>query len=213
MMDRRIYRIEAGGLALHADLSDMAPFALNDMVVGADGRAYVGSSEFDPFEPAAREPAATGALILVRPDGTTAIAAEGLAFPNGMAITQHGRLLVCESFASRLSSYAIGADGGLGDRQVEVETPGGAPDGCCLDRDGGVWVALHRAERFVRVKAGLITETIHTPGRKAIACQLGHDDGCTLFCLTLGGEIAAIETERTAQVEAVRVSVPAAGSP
>ncbi len=47
MTDRRLLRIEGGRLEPHADLSALAPFHCNDMVVDAKGRAYVGNFGFD----------------------------------------------------------------------------------------------------------------------------------------------------------------------
>ncbi|HKB31765.1 MAG TPA: SMP-30/gluconolactonase/LRE family protein, partial [Streptosporangiaceae bacterium] len=59
-----------------------------------------------------------------------------------MAITPDGgTLIVAESYASRLTTYDIGADGGLGHRRVWAQTPGDHPDGICIDAEGAVWYA------------------------------------------------------------------------
>ncbi|MGO1263239.1 MAG: SMP-30/gluconolactonase/LRE family protein, partial [Brevibacterium aurantiacum] len=48
MKDRKILRRELDGTVVeHADLSDLAAYPLNDMVVDAAGRAYVGNFGFD----------------------------------------------------------------------------------------------------------------------------------------------------------------------
>src|SRR4051794_33066339 len=48
MRDRRVLRVRDGGdPELHADLSELAPWHLNDMVVDTAGRAYVGNFGFD----------------------------------------------------------------------------------------------------------------------------------------------------------------------
>jgi len=48
MRDQKILRREAdGSLRVHADLSGLASGHLNDMVVDADGRAFVGCFGFD----------------------------------------------------------------------------------------------------------------------------------------------------------------------
>ena len=47
MLDRKLLRLDPGGLALHADLSGLAHSHCNDMVVGPDGRAWVGNFGFD----------------------------------------------------------------------------------------------------------------------------------------------------------------------
>ena len=44
MQQRKLIRREQdGSLVVHADLSEVAPADLNDMVVAADGTAYVGN--------------------------------------------------------------------------------------------------------------------------------------------------------------------------
>ena len=48
MRDRKVLRREADGLLVErADLSRLAPWHLNDMVVDHDGRAWVGNFGFD----------------------------------------------------------------------------------------------------------------------------------------------------------------------
>jgi sugar lactone lactonase YvrE len=88
MQDRRLLRLERDGrLAEVADLSSLAPFHCNDMVVDRKGRAYVGNFGFDLYGDAARIPTC---LILVEPDGRARVVAEDLTFPNGTVITRTG---------------------------------------------------------------------------------------------------------------------------
>ena len=91
---------------------------------------------------------------------------------------------VAESFAGRLLSFPINPDGSLGEAPAEIPLEG-SPDGICLDTEGGIWVALFDKDRFDRVLDGRVADTVETPGRHAIACQLGGTDGRTLFCLTI----------------------------
>ena len=82
MRDRKVLRREAdGSLVEHADLSRLAPWHLNDMLVDHDGRAWVGNFGFDLTGGAQ---ARSTVLICVEPDGTRQVAADGLGFPNGM---------------------------------------------------------------------------------------------------------------------------------
>jgi len=68
--DRTVLRREESGeLVEHADLSAHATGHANDMVVDADGRAYVGNFGFDLMGGAGPAPAA---LVRVDPDGTVA---------------------------------------------------------------------------------------------------------------------------------------------
>src|SRR5690349_10523537 len=68
MKDRRLLRREPDGtLTEHANLYDLAPWHLNDMVVDSAGRAYVGNFGFDLMS--GGSPVLTN-LIRVDPDGS-----------------------------------------------------------------------------------------------------------------------------------------------
>ena len=85
--NRQVLRYDDETVATVADLSDIVPASLGDMVVDDLGRAYVGSQ--------ARERG-----VIVRGD---------LDFPNGMVITPDGKtLMVAESVGRRLTAFAIG---------------------------------------------------------------------------------------------------------
>src|SRR5678815_4964541 len=67
------------------------------------GRAYVGNFGYDLFGGASAAPAN---IAMVSPDGTIAVAADNLTFPNGMVTIDGGRtLVVAETFANRLTAY------------------------------------------------------------------------------------------------------------
>lgn len=123
-------RLEPSGeLVEHADLSGFASGHLNDMVVDAAGRAYVGNFGFDLM---AGEGIRAASLVRVDPDGTAAAVAEDLLFPNGCALLPDGTLVVAETFGRRLTAFGVTADGGLHDRRTwasfgppaEVDVPG-----------------------------------------------------------------------------------------
>jgi len=183
MTDRRLLRLDPGGLTEVADLSALAPFHCNDMVVDAQGRAYIGNFGFDMLARAAPRP--TG-LILVEPDGRARVVAEDLHFPNGMVITPDGgTLIVAESYAGSLTAFDIQADGALAQRQVWARLPGRVgPDGICLDAEGAVWLASPVTREVLRVRAGgAVTHRVPTAGQ-ATACMLGGADRRTLFILS-----------------------------
>ncbi|MCA4135690.1 SMP-30/gluconolactonase/LRE family protein [Arthrobacter sp. M4] len=227
MRDRRILRREPDGeLITHADLSDLATGNLNDMVVDAHGRAYVGNFGFDLM---AHEPIQAAALVRVDPDGTATTVADGLLFPNGSAITDDDVLLVGESFGNRISAFDIAADGSLGSRQdwarfgeppsaTELETAFSqlviGPDGCALDAEGALWIADGIGGRLVRVApGGEILEEIH-PGTGVFACMLGGRDGRTLYaCVAPDFHEEHRRAARDGSLVAVRVDVPGAGRP
>jgi hypothetical protein len=93
MHDRKVVRREGDGQFVeHGDISHIATWHANDMVVAADGTAYVGNFGFEIF-PIRKEPR-TAAIAKITATGVTSIAATGLWFPNGMVITADGRTLV-----------------------------------------------------------------------------------------------------------------------
>lgn len=182
MTSRKLMRSDgAGGFVEHADLSDVATFHCNDMVVDSVGNAYVGNFGFDLHGRASFAPAD---LALVRPDGTASVGAKGLAFPNGSVITPDGgTLIVGQSFGGSYQAFTIGADATLSEQRMWAEIPGTAPDGCCLDAAGGIWFSDAIGSQLIRVlEGGEVTHRVPTP-MPTFACMLGGNDGRTLFAL------------------------------
>lgn len=217
MKDRRLLRRTTDGqVDVVADLSHLAPWHLNDMVVDQRGRAWVGNFGFDLMGGAS--PVTTN-LIRVDPDGTVAVVAEDLNFPNGSVVTPDGRtLIVGESGAQRYTAFTIAGDGTLADRRVwaQMSDPAVAPDGCCLDMAGHIWAADAYGNRCVRVaEGGAIVDEIRPPdGLGVYACMLGGHDGRTLL---LCSAPTFHEQERVSANDAVlftvEVEVPHAGCP
>jgi sugar lactone lactonase YvrE len=210
MTDRRLLRQEPdGALVEHADLSGVATFHTNDMVVDAVGRAYVGNFGFDLD---AGGPMTTAALALVQPDGTVEVAADDLSFPNGAVITPDGRtLILAETLASRLTAFTIDADGRLSDRRHWADAPGAFPDGICLDADGAVWYADPGAPRAVRVTEGGTPDAEVTTTQPCFACALGGPDGHDLYLLTApSSHHDVVAGAGAGRVERALVAIPAA---
>ncbi len=213
MADRSLLRLVNGELERVADLSPWATGDCNDMVTDARGRCYVGNFGYDLLGGAAPAPAR---LICVEADGSARPVADDLTFPNGAVIGDGGRtLVVAETFANRLTAFDIAPDGGLSNRRCYAALGEHTPDGICLDIAGGIWVASFATSVFLRVEeGGAITDAIEVPGRRAVACQLGGDDGRTLFCLTYAGTLEDLHaTKPGGAIEIARVEHPAAGSP
>ena len=212
MTDCKLMRLEGDRLALHADLSELASFHLNDMVVDAHGRAYVGNFGFDLNAQAAPAPAE---LILVTPDGQARVVAEKLDFPNGSVITPDGRtLIVGETFGARLTAFDIADDGSLSGRRIWAQLEGAVPDGICLDGEGAVWVASPPFKEVLRVReGGEVVERVDTD-QQAIACMLGGPERRTLFVLTAPSvDPDECRAARGARIEILEVDVPGAGLP
>ncbi len=209
MTDRRVLRQEPDGtLVEHADLSGIATFHTNDMVVDAAGRAYVGNFGFDLDGGGTPT---TAALALVQPDGTVSVAADDLSFPNGTVVTPDGgTLVVAETMASRLTAFSVDDDGRLDDRRTWAEVPGTFPDGICLDAAGGIWFADPASPRALHVTEGGEVDTVVDTTLPCFACALGGEDGRDLFCLTAPSSNHAVATgSGAARVERARVDAPA----
>ncbi|MGN6166891.1 MAG: SMP-30/gluconolactonase/LRE family protein [Solirubrobacteraceae bacterium] len=165
---RRLLRQQPdGGLGALADLTALSSAPFNELVVDAVGNAYVNGGP--------------GSIVLVAPDGRIVVVADGLQFPNGMALVDGGHtLLVADSYAQQLVAFAVAPDGTLSRRRVWAELEH-APDGICADEDGAVWVASVPGRHCVRVReGGTVLKTIPVD-RGCFACMLGGDDGRTLF--------------------------------
>jgi sugar lactone lactonase YvrE len=212
--DRLLLRREPdGSLATHADLSGLSYYPWNEIVVDGRGTAYVNNIGFD--FPCGEFAPGTGALLA--PDGSVRRVADGVAFPNGMAVTpDNSTLIVAESYANKLTAFDIVEDGGLSNRRVWADLGDGVPDGLCLDAEGAVWYADVPNKRCVRVReGGEVLQTIDLD-RGCFACMLGGPDGKTLFLVTQewrGMESAADEEERTGQILTAPASAASAGWP
>jgi sugar lactone lactonase YvrE len=211
--DGRLQRREPdGSLVTHADLTGLSK-GWNEIVVDGRGNAYINGGGFDLL---AGEAFAPGIVALVTPDGSFRRVADGIAFPNGMAVTaDNSTLIVAESYGKRLTAFEIAAGGSLGNRRVWADLKGGVPDGICIDAEGAVWYADVPNKRCVRVRAGgEVLQTINLD-RGCFACMLGGPDRRTLFLMATEWRGLANMTDvaGTGQVLTVEAPAPGAGWP
>lgn len=210
-LDRRLSVWDGRRLVPVADLSRLVGGLLNDMAVGPDGRAWVGDTGFDL---ATQEPR-PGRIITFRLGEQARVAAEDVAFPNGMVLAPGGgELLVNESVAGRTAVFAVAGNGDLERSRILAE-PGAMPDGLCLDVDGAVWVPLLREGRFVRISAGgEVLEEIDAGGRLAVSCTFGGPEREVLYLCSVEGVFAELPLGRSRGfVHRLRVEAPGAGTP
>ena len=215
MTDHRLLRrTPAGGVEEVASFGEHCGGNANDMVVDAQGRAYIGNFGFDM---AAGAPPATTNLVRVDPDGTVSVAASDLAFPNGTVITADGStLIVGETMGARYTAFTIDPDGSLRDRRVWAELAGVFPDGCGLDADGHIWCADAGGRRCLLVAEGgeVLAEVPAPDGFAVFACMLGGPDGRTLLqCCAPGLSPDDRIANQDACLVATTVDVGRAGRP
>jgi sugar lactone lactonase YvrE len=155
------------GFRVVADLSSYGPAPFNELVVDRIGNAYVNGGP--------------GLVVCVAVGGEVRQVAEGLLWPNGMAITEDGRtLIVADSHAETLLAFRVESDGSWTPQGVWADLEH-APDGICLDQDGAVWVASVPGRRCTRVRQGGEVLDEVAVDRGCFACMLGGQDGRTLF--------------------------------
>jgi sugar lactone lactonase YvrE len=223
METQKLHRLEADGtLVEHADLSGIAQGDINDMIVAADGTAYVGDMGARIHDP--QSPRVPGQTIRVTPDGAVSCGAGDLSSPNGHILTADGRtLIVAESGAGRLTAFDVADDGTLSNRRVyaALTPPEGSriplspPDGVCLDAAGAVWVADPVNARLFRVLPGGEVTDAHTyTGAIPIACVLGGPDRRTLLvCVAGDWRRDEVKKTPTGRIDAFDVDIPGAGRP
>lgn len=208
--DRLLLRREPdGSLVTHADLSGLSEHGYNEIVVDGRGNAYINEVGFafpgGEFAP--------GTIAVLPPGGPARQVADGIAFPNGMAVTpDNSTLIVAESYGKKLTAFDIAADGSLSEGRLWADLGDGAPDGICVDEEGAVWYADVPNKRCVRVEeGGEVLQTIEHD-RGCFACMLGGAEGKTLFIVATEwtGTENAGEGARTGQV--LCVDAPAAGA-
>ena len=228
MLDRRIVRRERdGSLVEHADLSSLAPWHLNDMLVDRDGSAWVGNFGFDLMGGA---PARTTVLLCVLTDGTAHVVADELGFPNGMVLTPDGRtLIVAETTMNLISAFDV-RGGVLGERRTWaafgepplttsvpeiLQQAAVVPDGICLDAEGAIWVADVFNRRVIRVlEGGTIVDEQKTGDVHPFACMLGGEHGRTLFvCTAPTFDEQEASAKHLASIQMTEVKVPHGGLP
>ncbi|WP_327129355.1 SMP-30/gluconolactonase/LRE family protein [Streptomyces sp. NBC_01727] len=161
------------GFGEYADLQHVATGPLGDMVGDSQGGLYVDDVGYAAHLGEEPKP---GRLIYVRPNGDAVIAAEGIEFPNGLAIIDDGQtLVVAETWRQRLIAFDIDSKGALSNRRpysdlratVSLEA---RPDGICAAEDGGVWVATLHAHTIAHVRENSLINTIDTGDAFPIAC-------------------------------------------
>jgi sugar lactone lactonase YvrE len=198
MHERLVLVWDGETVAEYADLRELAGGPINDMVVDADGRAYITQLGFELFQ---GEAAKDSPLLVVEPDGSARALDElgVFAAANGIAVSADGtRVVTAESFGVEVVAFDRDEHGVLSNRRTfaTLSAPG---DGMCLDSEGAAWVASPAGGFVVRVEeGGRITDVAHFANTEVIpnACVLGGPDRSTLH-VTGGLEVFDWAKSRT----------------
>jgi sugar lactone lactonase YvrE len=193
----------AFALAAHDDLSDLRvlPDAwpdpgvrFNDGACDPDGRFWCGTMAYDEtpgagamyrlsalLDTAGGDDLDPGAYAVERMWGDVTIS-------NGLGFSPDGTRAYYNDTPTGVVSVLDYADGGLRDRRdfVRVGDDGpGAPDGLCVDAQGGVWVALWGGSAVRRYTPdGVLDEVVELPVSQVTACTFGGEGLGELFVTT-----------------------------
>ena len=148
----------------------------NYPVVDRAGNIWCANSTHAETWPQALDGRDDGFIFVLRPDGSSEIVAEGLKFPNGMALLADEAHLFCaQTSGADVMRFAIlpGAKLGPGERYGpalgKLQEPGGAQvamhdlgytDGVGMDAEGNLWVCLPAANKVVAITPALEVITV-----------------------------------------------------
>ncbi len=180
----------------------------NDAKVDPHGNYWVGN--FDATE---RHP--RGVLYCFNGKREWRIGDSGFICCDGPAFSPEGDVLYFSDSEGRQSlAYDLDPEGKLSRRRVfqAFSESDGLPDGCCVDAEGCVWIAMYGGGKVLRLfPSGESLETLALPVRNVTSCCLGGNNLRTLYVTT------ARSTEESTPLDgalfAVDVRVPGIPEP
>ena len=156
----------------------------NYPVIDRAGNIWCANSTHAETWPQALDGRADGFIFVLRADGSSAIVAEGLKFPNGMAMSADERWLYCaQTSGADVMRFAVLPGGRLGPGERygpvlgKLQRPGepqheagelGYTDGVGLDAEGNLWVCLPAANKVVAITPALEVVTVFEDASGAV---------------------------------------------
>ncbi|MBI1407737.1 MAG: SMP-30/gluconolactonase/LRE family protein [Caulobacter sp.] len=158
----------------------------NYPVIDRAGNIWCANSTHAETWPQALDGRTDGFIFVLRPDGSSSVVAEGLKFPNGLALSADDGLLYCaQTSGADVMRFEVLPGGwlGAGERYgpqlgrlmgasevVEAAAAGGHDDdlgytdGVGMDAEGNLWVCLPAANKVVAITPSGAVETVcHDP--------------------------------------------------
>jgi sugar lactone lactonase YvrE len=194
-----------GKLTPFADPNEgRAELVYNDAKVDRHGNYWVGN--FDATEQAPR-----GIFYVLTRQGKWKIGDSGFTVCNGPTFSPRGDVLYFSDSNGRQSlAYDLDpATGALTRRRVfqKYTQHDGLPDGCCVDEEGCVWLAMYDGGKVFRLSPeGERLETWSLPARNITSVCLGGKDLRTLFVTS--AQLADDGNASAGAVFAAEVEVP-----
>ncbi|MFB2580266.1 SMP-30/gluconolactonase/LRE family protein [Herbiconiux sp. P15] len=181
---------------------------LNEGGCAPDGSLLCGSMAYDQAPGAA-------ALLRLGTDRAVETLFDGVTISNGLAFTADGSLLFyADTPTGRVDVFDVSdpqSHAALANRRPFVSIPeaAGAPDGLCVDSEGGIWVALYGGSAVHRYDAsGSLTEVVDLPASNVTSCTLGGPELSTLFITTSRQGVPAGEQPAAGAVFRAEVATP-----
>ncbi|WP_334164812.1 SMP-30/gluconolactonase/LRE family protein [Phenylobacterium sp.] len=157
----------------------------NYPVIDRAGNIWCANSTHAETWPQALDGRDDGFLFVLRPDGSASVVAEGLKFPNGLALSADERFLYCAQTSAAdvvrfpvLAGARLGAAERYGPVLGELMKPGepapehgtlGYTDGIGFDAEGALWVCLPAANRVVAITRDReVTSVISDPSGQIV---------------------------------------------
>lgn len=148
----------------------------NYPVMDRAGNIWCANSTHAETWPQALDGRTDGFIFVLRPDGSSEIVAEGLKFPNGMALSADEAFLFCaQTSGADVMRFPVLPGGKLGPGERygpmlgKLQEAGGAQvamadlgytDGVGLDAEGNLWVCLPAANKVVAITPALEVITV-----------------------------------------------------
>ena len=153
----------------------------NYPVMDRAGNIWCANSTHAETWPQALDGRTDGFIFVLRPNGSSQIVAEGLKFPNGMALSADDNTLYCaQTSGADVMAFPILPDGKLGPgyrygpvlgvlTQTADPATLGYTDGVGMDIEGNLWVCLPAANKVVAITPNLeVVTIIHDPSGEIV---------------------------------------------
>jgi gluconolactonase len=157
----------------------------NYPVIDRAGNIWCANSTHAETWPQALDGRTDGFIFVLRPDGSSSVVAEGLKFPNGLALSADEGFLYCaQTSGADVMRFSILRGGRLGPGERygpvlgKLQQAGEPPvdhnelgytDGVGMDAEGNLWVCLPAANKVVAITPALeVLTVIHDPGGETV---------------------------------------------
>jgi sugar lactone lactonase YvrE len=185
------------------------PRRLNDGATDPAGRFLVGTLLLDDEAPSGRE-----VLVRLEADRSLTVLDDDLGLSNGLAWSGDGRRLFSTDTDRQtvfVRDYDPGS-GAVGERRTHLRLDEGHPDGCAMDAEDHLWVAVFGLGEVRRYAPdGRLVATVELPAPHTTSVAFAGDDLRTLVITT--GSVELSDDERrthplSGHLFTVRTDVP-----